>query len=147
LTAMVEVAQSGPLATATNDLKSTIAASSGIHPIAYRLCFTEGATRQCRWVDSARIYGNQSSREGDVRRRVFGYQARPIRRYAAPRIYAYRPSAAYGYAAPQPGIYLYRAIPTYRAPMLANSNPDLYPTGSRAWWAVMNRQDRGGRPN
>ena len=25
------------------------------------------------------------------------------------------------------------------------SNPNVYPTGSRAWWAVMNRQGRGGR--
>ena len=142
---MVDVAHSGPRVTATNDLRSTFAVISGFHSVAYRLCFTEGPTRQCRWVDSARIYRNRGSRERYLSPRVLGYQAPPIRRYAAPRIYGYRAPVAYGYAAPR--VYLYRAIPAYRPPMLDYSNPDLYPTGTRAWWAVMNRLDRGGRPD
>src|SRR5262249_7619786 len=58
-------------------------------------------------------------------RRVFRYRAR--------RVYGYR---AYGYATPR----LWRRSIEY-------ANPNVYPTGSRAWWAVMNRQGRGGRPD
>ena len=54
-------------------------------------------------------------------------------RYRARRAYGYR---AYGYAAPR----LWRRSIEY-------ANPNVYPTGSRAWWAVMNRQGRGGRPD
>src|SRR5262245_3211044 len=54
-------------------------------------------------------------------------------RYPARRLYGYR---GYGYAAPR----LWRRSIDY-------SNPNVYPTGSRAWWAVMNRQGRGGRPD
>ena len=145
LTAMVEGAQSGPASTATNDFRSNIAVSSGFHPVAYRLCFTEGATRQCRWVDSARIYRNRATREGYVSPRVLGYHATPVRRYVTPRVYGYRAPVAYGYAAPR--VYLYRPLPVYRRPGLDYANPDLYPTGTRAWWAVMDRLDRGGRPD
>jgi len=49
------------------------------------------------------------------------------------RAYRYR---VYGYAAPR----LWRRSIDY-------ANPNVYPTGSRAWWAVMNRQGRGGRPD
>jgi hypothetical protein len=54
-------------------------------------------------------------------------------RYRARRAYGYR---VYGYAAPRP-----------RRRSIDYANPNLYPTGSRAWWAVMNRQGRGGRPD
>jgi hypothetical protein len=54
-------------------------------------------------------------------------------RYRARRAYGYR---AYGYAAPR----LWRRSIEY-------ANPNVYATGSRAWWAVMNRQGRGGRPD
>ena len=54
-------------------------------------------------------------------------------RYRARRAYGYR---AYGYAAPR----LWRRSIEY-------ANPSVYPTGSRAWWAVMNRQGRGGQPD
>ena len=54
-------------------------------------------------------------------------------RYRARRAYGYR---VYGYAAPR----LWRRSLDY-------ANPNVYPTGSRAWWAVMNRQGRGGRPD
>src|SRR5262245_8126964 len=49
-------------------------------------------------------------------------------RYRAGRAYGYR---AYGYATPR----LWRRSIEY-------ANPNVYPTGSRAWWAVMNRQGR-----
>jgi hypothetical protein len=58
-------------------------------------------------------------------RRAYHYRAR--------RAYGYR---AYGYATPR----LWRRSIEY-------ANPNVYPTGSRAWWAVMNRQGRGGRPD
>jgi len=77
--------------------------------------------------------------------RVLGYQATPVRRYVTPRVYGYRAPVAYGYAAPR--VYLYRPLPVYRRPGLDYANPDLYPTGTRAWWAVMDRLDRGGRPD
>jgi hypothetical protein len=54
-------------------------------------------------------------------------------RYRARRAYGYR---AYGYVTPR----LWRRSIEY-------ANPNVYPTGSRAWWAVMNRQGRGGRPD
>jgi len=54
-------------------------------------------------------------------------------RYRARRAYG---NAVYGYAAPR----LWRRSIDY-------ANPNVYPTGSRAWWAVMNRQGRGGRPD
>ena len=54
-------------------------------------------------------------------------------RYRARRVYGHR---AYGYATPR----LWHRSIEY-------ANPNVYPTGSRAWWAVMNRQGRGGRPD
>jgi hypothetical protein len=56
------------------------------------------------------------------------------------RAYRYRARRAYGYR-----VYGY-AAPRLRRRSIEYANPNVYPTGSRAWWAVMNRQGRGGRP-
>jgi len=52
------------------------------------------------------------------------------------RAYRYRARRAYGY----------RAY-SFRRRSIEYANPNMYSTGSRAWWAVMNRQGRGGRPD
>ena len=57
------------------------------------------------------------------------------------RAYRYRARRAYGYR-----VYDYAAPRLWRR-SLDYANPNVYPTGSRAWWAVMNRQGRGGRPD
>ena len=52
------------------------------------------------------------------------------------RAYRYRARRAYGYRAYG-----------FRRRSIEYANPNMYSTGSRAWWAVMNRQGRGGRPD
>jgi len=162
-------AQSAPLGSAASDFKAATAAVSGFERVVYRLCWREGGARQCRWVDNARIYGYRASAPAP---RVYGYRAP---RYVAPRAYAYRPRPAYGYVAPRvfyaadpefgygpPGAFAYQApvfgyqapvayglgpiVRSYR-PSMDYANPNQYPSGSPAWWSVMNRQGRGGRPD
>jgi hypothetical protein len=161
-------AQSAPLGSGASDFKSGAAGNSGVERVAYRLCWTEGGARQCRWVDNARIYGSRASPAfgygparayrssaprglGYVAPRVYGYQAPRVYPYAAPAVYGYGAAPVYGYAAPTfgyqaPAVYGAGApiVRFYRRPM-DYANPDEYPTGTRAWWAVMNRQGRGGR--
>jgi hypothetical protein len=169
LTMMVGGAQSAPFGSAATELGATSAAKSGFKRVAYRLCWTEGGARQCRWVDNARIYGYRASAVsgyGPARAyrssapRVFGYVAPRVYGYRSPRVYPYAAPAVYGYGAAP--VYAY-AAPTfgYQAPAvygagapivrfyprpLDYANPNEYPTGTRAWWAVMGRQDRDGRP-
>jgi hypothetical protein len=194
LTMMVEGAQPAPFGSAATELGSASAAKSGFKRVAYRLCWTEGGARQCRWVDNARVYGYRASRvSGYVSPRAYGYRAG----YPAPRVYGYRVAPAFGYVAPRaygysappvvsgdvatspyidslapfssavaPPAYGYSAAPVYGyagappafysagppivrrvAPAIDYAHPNLYPTGTPAWWAVMDRQDRGGRPD
>ena len=42
-------AQSAPLGSPASDFKSGAAGNSGVERVAYRLCWTEGGARQCRW--------------------------------------------------------------------------------------------------
>jgi hypothetical protein len=157
-------AQSGPLGSAASDLRSAVPAGSGFERIAYRLCWTEGGARQCRWVDNARIYrdsrvsGYVSPRVGYrspamshyAARRVYGYSSARVSRYGPPRLY--RTVPVYGYAAPSAFAYQPSAIYVVRPPIVRYyrrvrewDNPDVYRTGSASWWAVMDLQDRGGQ--
>ena len=68
--------QAAPQGSAAGDLRSAAQAGSGHHQVAYRLCWTEGGTRQCRWVDNARIYGYRGAPRRAVPR-VYGYTALP----------------------------------------------------------------------
>jgi hypothetical protein len=169
-------AQAAPPGGALSDVRHAAAGGSGLERVAYRLCWTEGGARQCRWVDNARIYGYRAPR-ASIAASPRAYAARPVRvlGYAAPPAYRYRVAPVYGYVAP--GAYAYRAPPVYgyaapgvyayqapalgyapafayraappifgfRRPYLDSANPDQYPAGTRAWWAVMNRQNRGGQ--
>jgi hypothetical protein len=148
LAMMAGSAQSAPLASAASDFQSVAVANVGFERVAVRVCWTRGGARQCRWVDNARIYGYRASRpSGYARPRVYGYRAPRVFGYAAPRIYGYAADPEYGYAAS--GVY-YAGPPivirSYR-PAMDYANPDQYPSGSPAWWSVMNRQGRGGRPD
>jgi hypothetical protein len=138
-TMMVGGAQAIPLVSTVTDFGPAAAASSGFKRVAYRLCWTEGGARQCRWVDNARIYGYRAPR-------ITGYVASRLYGYRGPRVYGYRASRVYGYAAPSAGPPIVRFYRSVIRPM-DYANPDLYPTGTPAWWAVMDRQDRGGRPD
>ena len=62
ITMMVGGAQAAPFGSAATDFGSAAAVSSGFKRVAYRLCWTEGGARQCRWVDNARIYGYRAPR-------------------------------------------------------------------------------------
>jgi hypothetical protein len=117
---MTSGAQAAPLGSAAVEPGSAAAARSALERVAYRLCWTEGGARQCRWVDNARIYGYRGSRAyGDRPARVLGYaaprayryRAAPVYRYAAPRVYGYRAARVYGYGAPP--VYGYSAAPAY----------------------------------
>ena len=139
ITMMVGGAQAAPFGSAATDFGSAATASSGFKRVAYRLCWTEGGARQCRWVDNARIYGYRAPRmSGYVAPRQYGYRG--------PRVYGYRAPRVYGYTAAGAGppiVQFYRSV----TPPMDYANPNLYPTGTPAWWAVMDRQDRGGQPN
>ena len=127
-------AQAAPFGSAGTEFGAAAAASSGFKRVAYRLCWTEGGARQCRWVDNARIYGYRAPRTP----RIYGYRG--------PRVYGYRAPRVYGNTAASGGppiVQFYRS----ETPPTDYANPYLYPTGTPAWWAVMDRQDRGGRPD
>jgi hypothetical protein len=184
LTMMVGRAHSAPLGSAAIELGSAGVAKSRFNRIAYRLCWTVGGARQCRWVNNvnnARIYGYRASRVSRyVSPRAYGYRAARALGYAAPRVYGYSPpvvsgdvatrpyidslapspsyvsppaygySAApvYGYSAAPPTVYSVRPPIVRRVvPAIEYAFPYAYPVGSPAWWSVMDRQDRGGRPD
>lgn len=125
---MTSGAQAAPLGSAAVEPGSAAAARSGLERVAYRLCWTEGGARQCRWVDNARIYGYRGSRAADLAGpraygvrparvlgyaapRTYRYRAAPVYRYAAPRVYGYRAARVYGYGAAP--VYGYSAAPAY----------------------------------
>jgi hypothetical protein len=89
---------------------------------------------------------------GDVAPPAYLDSLAPVPAVIAPPVLAYSPAPVYGYAA-GPGAYAYQGprpiVRFYRrlTPAIEYANPDLYPAGTPAWWAVMNRQDRGGQPN
>jgi hypothetical protein len=141
--------QSAPPASGTIGIRLAAQASSSRHQVAYRLCWREGGARQCRWVDSARIYGYRgATARGRVVPRVYGYTALPAMtvnpRPRVPRVYGYSALPAITVnPSPSPPLIF---TPTY-APGPANwSNPDAYPTGSANWWRVMDHNERGGQP-
>jgi hypothetical protein len=88
---------------------------------------------------------------GDVAPPAYLDSLAPVPGPIAPPVLAYSPAPVYGYAA-GPGAFAYQAprpiVRFYRrlTPAIEYANPDLYPAGTPAWWAVRNRQDRGGRP-
>ena len=105
LAAMIGAAQSAPLGSAVDRFGPATAIESNLERVQYRLCVTEGGSRQCRSVE---IYG-----PGQL-----GYQAPgpgyrapgPVYGYQAPGpVYGYQaPGAVYGYQAPGP-VYGYQA--------------------------------------
>ena len=125
---MTSGAQAAPLGSAAIEPGSAAVARSGLERVAYRLCWTEGGARQCRWVDNARIYGYRGPRGaadlagpraygvrparvlGYAAPRTYRYRAAPVYGYAAPRVYGYRAARVYGYGAP---VYGYGAAPVY----------------------------------
>jgi hypothetical protein len=129
--------QSAPPGSAIGDLRSAAQAGSGLQQIAYRLCWTAGGTRQCRWVDNARIYG---------------YRGAPRR--AVPRVYGYTALPAVTVSPPPAPAGVYSAAPLYNyvlsAPRIAPpeptnwSNPNVYPTGSTFWWRVLTHEAQQG---
>ena len=151
---MTSGVQAAPLGSAATAIEpgSAAAARSGLERVAYRLCWTEGGARQCRWVDNARIYGYRGSRAanlpgprayggppprvlGYAAPRVYRYRAAPVYRYAAPRMYGYRAARVYGYSeAPAYGysaapVYGYAAAPVYgyaAAPVYGYAAPAVY---------------------
>jgi len=166
--AMAGGAQSAPLGSAASDFKAGTTAGSGFERVAYRLCWREGGARQCRWVDNARIYGDRASRPAPraygyrnpryVAPRAYGFRARPVYGYVAPRVFyaadpefGYGPPGAFAYQAP---VFGYQAPVTYGLgpivrsyrPSMDYANPDAYPSGTPAWWSVMNRENRSGQP-
>jgi hypothetical protein len=125
---MTSGAQAAPLGSAAIEPGWAAAARSGLEQVAYRLCWTEGGARQCRWVDNARIYGYRASRAADLAGpraygdrpprvlgyaapRAYRYRAAPVYRYAAPRVYGYRAARVYGYS--EAPVYGYSAAPVY----------------------------------
>ena len=129
--------QSAPPGSAAGDLRSVAQAGSGHHQVAYRLCWTEGGARQCRWVDNARIYGYRGAPRRAVPR-VYGYTALPAVTVSPPPA----PAVVYG-AAP-----LYNYVlspPIYYPPGPSDwSNPNAYPTGSTFWWRVLTHEAQQG---
>ena len=89
------------------------------------------------------VAGAQSAPLGSAARdlRSAAAAAPAFERVGYRRAYRYRVRRAYGYPA-----YGYAAPRLWRR-SIEYANPNVYPTGSRAWWAVMNRQGRGGRPD
>src|SRR5262245_27740495 len=89
---------------------------------------------------------------GDVAPPAYLDSLAPVPSAVAPPVFGYSPAPVYGYAA-GPGAYAYQAprpiVRFYRrlTPAIEYANPEVYPVGTPAWWAVMNRQDRGGQPN
>ena len=89
---------------------------------------------------------------GDVAHSAYVDSLAPVSVGVAPPVFGYSPAPVYGYG-PGPGAYAYQTpqpiVRFYRrlTPAIEYANPDLYPAGTPAWWAVMNRQDRGGQPN
>jgi hypothetical protein len=141
--------QSAPPGSGTIGVGSVGQTSSSRHQVAYRLCWREGGARQCRWVDSARIYGYRSATaRGRAVPRVYGYTALPAMTVNRPPrvapVYGYTTLPAITVNPSPPPLVIY--TPGY-GPGPANwSNPDVYPTGSANWWRVMDHNDRGGQP-
>jgi hypothetical protein len=129
--------QSAPPGSAAGDLRSAAQAGSSHHQVAYRLCWTEGGTRRCRWADNARIYGYRGAARRAVPR-VYGYTALPavtVNPAPAPAV-VYSAAPVYSYVPPPPMIY---------PPGPRNwSNPDAYPTGSTNWWRVLDHEAQQG---
>ena len=140
LGAMIGAAQSAPLGSAVDRFGPATATESNLERVQYRLCVTEGGSRQCRSVE---IYG-----PGQL-----GYQAAgpgyrapgPAYGYQAPGpVYGYQaPNAVYGYG-PVGSVYGYRRdyINGYTDTYV---NPDAYPTGSPPWWRSIDKLGRGGQ--
>lgn len=128
--------QSAPPGSSAGELRSAAQAGSGHHRVAYRLCWRAGGVRQCRWVDNARIYGYRAP--GKAAPRVYGYTALPAVTVSPPPA----PAIVYG-AAP---VYNYVPPPAVVYPPGPRdwSNPDLYPTGSRSWWRVLDHEAQQG---
>ncbi len=129
--------QSAPPGSAAGDLRSAAQAGSSHHQVAYRLCWTEGGTRRCRWADNARIYGYRGAARRAVPR-VYGYTALPavtVNPSPAPAV-VYSAAPVYSYVPPPPMIY---------PPGPRNwSNPDAYPAGSTNWWRVLDHEAQQG---
>ena len=103
--------------------------------VQYRLCVTEGGARRCRTVE---IYGPTQGGYPAQVPSVFGYQTMPSRAYgyqAPTSVEGAYPLVGYGYA---PQDYY---VDNYTE---AFPNPDMYPTGSPAWWKQMDKLGRGG---
>ena len=131
LGAMIGAAQSAPLGSAV-DRFGTTTTESILERVQYRLCVTDGGSRQCRSVE---IYG-----PGNL-----GYQAPgPVYGYQAPGpVYGYQaPGSVYGYGPAGP-VYGYQRdyINGYTDTYV---NPDAYPTGSPPWWRSIDKLGRGG---
>jgi hypothetical protein len=129
-------AQAAPAGSAAGDLRSAAQAGSVYQQVAYRLCWTEGGTRQCRWVDNARIYGYRGAARRAVPR-VYGYTALPAVTVSPP------PAPAVVYSAAP--VYSYVPPSVINPPGPRNwSNPDAYPTGSTSWWRVLDHEAQQG---
>ena len=137
LGAMIGAAQSAPLGSAVDRFGTT---ESILERVQYRLCVTDGGSRQCRSVE---IYG-----PGQL-----GYQAQgpahrapgPAYSYQAPGpVYGYQaPGAVYGYEPAGP-VYGYRRdyVEGYTDTYV---NPDAYFAGSPPWWQSIDKLGRGGQ--
>lgn len=139
LAAMIGAAQCAPLGSAVDRFGPASATESNLERVQYRLCVTEGGSRQCRSVE---IYGPGQP----------GYQAQgpayrapgPAYGYQAPGpVYGYQaPNAVYGYG-PVGSVYGYRReyVNGYTDTYI---DPNAYPAGSPPWWQSMDKLGRGG---
>ena len=175
-TMTVGAAQSAPLGSAATDFRASAAAGTGFERIDYRRTYRNRARRAYGYRVSGyagpRGYGYparvsryaaprlyRAPALGYVAPPVFAYSAPPVSGDVAPPAYvdsiapvlapplAAAPASVYGYAAAPPAVYG-AGPPIVRRliPAIEYAHPDVYPVGSPAWWAVMNRQDRGGQP-
>ena len=158
LAAMIGTAQSAPLGSTVDRFGPAPATESNLERVQYRLCVTEGGSRQCRSVE---IYGPGQlgyQAQGPAHRAsgpaysyqapgpVYGYQApRPMYGYQAPGpVYGYQaPGAVYGYEPAGP-VYGYRRdyVEGYTDTYV---NPDAYFAGSPPWWQSIDKLGRGGQ--